>query len=173
MKINSKFYQHGLPQSFHISVGGVLFNEDNEICIHHFDTNKLPENLKFLAGGLDEYYHLMRESLEGNEPLHDAVLRGVQEEFGAEGTVDKYLGSKLDIITGPNQNPFEKLTIYHAIRLTKLGERPDIDVENKTVMEWHSPQDALEMYKTQASKTSRPELDESVIVERFIEAYNL
>jgi len=52
---------------------------------------------------LDEVYHLMRESLEGNESIHDAVLRGVQEEFGATGIVDKYLGSKIDMITSPTK----------------------------------------------------------------------
>ncbi len=169
----SKFYQHTLPQPFHISVGAVLFNNQHEICLHHFYKKDVPEKLHFLADYLDEVWHLMRESIEGNDPLQDAVLRGVQEEFGVIGEVDKYLGAKIDTITGPNQEPFEKLTIYHSVKLIEFGERSNIDAENKTVMEWHSPQAALEIYREQASKTTRPELDESIIIERFIEAYDL
>ncbi len=118
-------------------------------------------------------WHLVRESLQGDESLHAAVLRGGQEEFGIEGAVEKYLGSKIDTITGPNQDPFEKLTIYHAVRMMAQGERPDIDAEDRTVMEWQTPESALEIYKSQAAQTNRPELDEAVVVERFIKACNL
>lgn len=173
MTMSNKFYQHSLPQPFHISVGAVLFNEKHEICLHHFEKRNVPEKLHFLGDYLDDVWHLVRESLEGNEPLHDAVLRGVHEEFGAKGIVDKYLGSKIDIIISPTKAPFEKLTVYHAVKLESLGERPDIDAESRTKMEWHSPQSALKIYKNQSSQTNRPELDESVIIQRFIEAYDL
>ncbi len=122
---------------------------------------------------MDEVYHLMRESLEGNELLHDAVLRGIYEEFGAIGKVDKYLGSKIDVIERPDGPPFEKLTIYHAVRLVKLKERPQIDTESMTKMEWHSSQDILTIFNKQSEKTKRPELDESIIIKRFIDAYGL
>jgi len=169
---NNKFYQYSSEEPYHVSVGAILFNDSFEICLHRFTTSEMPERLQFLAGGLDEYYHLVRETLEGNESLHDAVLRGVYEEFGADGVVEKYLGSKIDIVETPTTE-FEKLTMYHSVKLTELGERPKIDEENETIMEWHSPQSALEIYKTQASKTTRPELDETVIIKRFIEAYSL
>ena len=169
----SKFYQHTLSQPFHISVGAVLFNEDHEICIHRFFKKDIPEHLHFLGDYLDEVCHLMRESLEGNEPLHDAVLRGIHEEFGATGIVEKYLGPKIDIIEQPDGSSFEKLTLYHAVRLTGLGERPQVDEESKTKMEWHSPQAVLDIYKQQIALTKRPELNEILIIERFIEAYGL
>ena len=171
--MNNKFYQHSLPQPFHISVGAVLFNEKNEICLHRFSKKNVPEDKHFLVDYMDECYHLMRESLEGNEPLHDAVLRGVQEEFGVTGTVEKYLGSKIDTITSPTKEPFEKLTIYHAVKLESWGERLDTDVESRTTLEWMSPAQALDIYKIQANKTTRPELNEASIIERFISAYNV
>lgn len=167
------FYQHGLPQPFHISAGGVLFNDKYEICVHHFHKRDIPPNVHFLMDHLDDVWHLMRESLEGNEPLQDAVLRGMQEEFGVVGAVDKYLGAKIDIITGPNQSPFEKLTIYHAVKLVSFVERPDHDAESKSVMEWHSPRDLITIFDAQCAKTKRPELDERVIIERFVTAYGL
>lgn len=115
----------------------------------------------------------MRESLEGNEPLQDAVLRGIQEEFGATGTVEKYLGAKIDEIQQPNGQTFEKLTIYHAVRLVELKAREVSDAESKTDIEWYSPKEVLKIYDTQCQMTRRPELDERVIVQRFIAAYGL
>lgn len=170
----SKFYKYELPEKpFHISVGAVVFNDQYEICLHHFYKKNIPEHLHFLADHMDECYHLMRESLEGNEPLHDAVLRGVEEEFGATGTVEKYLGSKIDTILQPDGQTFEKTTIYHAVRLDELGERLSTDVESQTKMEWLAPAVALTIYDQQCQTTKRPELDERVIIERFMAAYNL
>src|SRR3990167_8504982 len=80
----NNFYQHSLPQPYHISVGGVLFNDNHEICVHHFFKKDIPEAVHFLMDFQDDIYHLMRESLEGNEPLQDAVVRGMKEEFGIE-----------------------------------------------------------------------------------------
>ena len=146
----NKFYKYQIPEKpFHISVGAVLMDD------------------------MDESRHLMRETLEGNEPLQDAVLRGIKEEFGATGTVEKYLGPKIDLIIHPDRTSFEKLTIYHSVRLDKLGERTDTGPEGTTHLEWVPPQKALELYRDQISHTDRPELDERVIIERFIKAYDL
>jgi len=168
----NKFYKYQLPEKpFHISVGAVLFNDNHEICLHHFYKKDTPENLHFLVDYMDECYHLMRESLEGNEPLHDAVLRGIKEEFGATGVVERYLGSKIDQIQQPDGSTFQKLTIYHAVRLQDLGVRIKSDAESKTKMEWLSAEAALKIYDNQCSLTKRPELDERVIIKNFISAY--
>ncbi len=168
----NNLYRHSQAQPFHISIGAVLFNDKFEICIHHFITEKLPENLRFHAGGLDEYYHLVRESLDNNEALEDAVLRGVHEEFGAIGEVDKFLGAKEDVITG-HAYDFQKITLYHSVKLVRFEERPDIDPENHSEMEWYTPKELLNIYDKQVSQTDRPELDERVIIERFMSAYGL
>ena len=133
----------------------------------------MPEHLHFLLDHLDETYHLMRESLEGNEPLPDAVLRGVSEEFGATGVVERYLGAKIDEIVQPDGQTFEKLTIYHAVRLVEQMSRKEFDAESRTDIEWHNPADVLQIYDAQCAVTSRPELDERVIVRRFMAAYGV
>jgi hypothetical protein len=46
---SNKFYQYGLPQPFHVSIGAVVFNEQYEICLHHFYKKDTPEKLRFLA----------------------------------------------------------------------------------------------------------------------------
>lgn len=170
----SSFYKYQIPEKpFHVSVGAVLFNDDHEVCLHHFYKKDVPEHLHFLMDHMNETYHLMRETLEGNELLHGAVLRGVKEEFGATGTVEKYLGAKIDPILEPDQTSFEKLTIYHAVRLDELGERTDNEMEGQTKMEWVSPQKAIVLYNDQVNRTKRPELDERIIIERFMNAYGL
>lgn len=170
----SDFYKYQIPEKpFHVSVGAVLFNDNYEVCLHRFFKKDVPNNLQFLIDYMDECYHLMRESLEGNEQLHDAVLRGVKEEFGATGVVEKYLGAKIDLIKEPDGTDFEKLTIYHAVRLKGLGERTDSEVEGVTKLEWVTPQVALDIYENQVSKTSRPELDERIVIERFMSAYGI
>jgi len=170
----NKFYKYQLPEKpFHISVGAVLFNDDHKICLHHFYKKDIPEHLHFLADHMDEYYHLMRESLEGNEPLHDAVLRGIEEEFSAKGVVESYLGSKIDEILQPDGMTFEKLTIYHAVRSQELGTRVATDVESKTKLEWLSPEEALQIFDKQCQSTKRPELDERIIINRFISTYKV
>ncbi len=168
----STFYQHSLPQPFHISAGAVLFNDQMEICTHHFFASTVPEHLRFLMGGLVEGYHLMRESLEGDESLQTAVHRGIYEEFGATGIIEKYLGSQLCTITTPTSE-FEKVTVYHAVRLLELCPRPDIDIESRSQMEWYKAGELLSLYEKQASMTDRPELDEAEIIKRFITAYGL
>lgn len=170
----SRFYKYEIPKKpFHISVGAVLFNDAFEICLHHFSKKDVPTDLHFLMDNLDETYHLMRESLEDNESLHQAVFRGIKEEFGAKGNIEKYLGSKTDNIMQPDGTSFEKLTIYHAVKLSELGERTDTEVEGKTKLEWVTPQAALEIYDNQVKSTTRPELDERIIINRFKEMYGV
>ena len=115
----------------------------------------------------------MRESLEDNEPLHDAVLRGAKEEFGATGVVERYLGAKTDTITSPHEPDFEKLTLYYAVRLCELGERTGTDIETVSKLEWYTPTQLLEIFDQQCAHTKRPELDERVVIKRFIAAYDL
>src|SRR3990167_4272461 len=112
----NNFYQHSLPQPYHISVGGVLFNDNHEICVHHFFKKDIPE---------------------------------------------------------ADQDSFEKLTIYHSAKLVSQGDRLNFDIESKSMMEWHSPNELLKIFSEQCKKTGRPELDERVIIERFKNAYGI
>jgi len=50
----------------------------------------------------NELYLLMRETVEDGESLYDAVARGLQEEFGLSGEVERYLGSTRNTFTRPN-----------------------------------------------------------------------
>lgn len=168
----NKFYLHTLPQPFHLSVGALLFDDDLRICVHHFQTRKLPEDKQYHGGNLNEFYILMRESVEGEENLFQAVHRGLSEEFGATGTIERFLGTIDCSVTTP-RHTFQKTTLYHAVRLKELGERPLYDEESTSNMEWHAPKDLLPLLEEQARRTDKMELDERVIIQRFKEAYGI
>lgn len=104
--------------------------------------------------------------------MFTAVHRGIKEELGAIGTIEKYLGSITCEIVTPNRT-FEKTTIYHSVCLIELGEREIVDDESKTKLEWYTADELIHMFKEQMNQTNRPELDESIVVERFKQAYGL
>lgn len=170
-----KFYQHTLPQPFHLSVGALVFNEEYKICTHHLFIEDVPESLHFLGGGLSEWCHVMRESLESEETLEEAIHRGVEEEFGMKGVVDKYLGSLMCEVQkkADGEETFQKTTLYYSVRLKEIGKREVSDEESVSSLEWLTPKELLDIYTFQREHTSRPELDESEIIQRFIDAYEL
>jgi len=161
----TKRFQHSESNPFHISVGAVLVNEKGEVCAHYVTVNAVPEKYRFLLGGLDACYRLMSESLEDDEPLEAAVLRGCREEFGAEGVVEQYLGTLKEMLPDP-RGEFEKVTLYFKVRLTGLGERPP-DEEDFSKLVWMAPEALMERMREQGRLASRKDLDESTILEHY------
>ena len=162
-----KRFQHTPDQPYHISVGAVLVNENGEVCVHKRTRENLPPEFHDALGGLDEVYILRRESLENDESLEESVLRGIREEFGASGELGKYLGS-IQTVIQPKSYPFQKTTLYFAVRLTELGARPEDDEEIDSILEWHPIEFLIERMKEQAASTDRGDLDESVILETYV-----
>ncbi len=166
-------YKHTLESPYHVSVGAVLFNTKGEICFHKYLPKNFPDNFRYLGGGLDEMYVLMRETVKDNEPLESAVLRGVEEEFGAVGAVDKYLGALLANVYDEEKNfNFEKNTLYHSVELVSLIDRDTSDIEGQSELVWLLPEKALAILEKQVGQTSREELNEVEIIKRFIIAYD-
>lgn len=160
-------FQHSKESPFHISVGVVLINEQGEVCVHKHTRENTPAESLDVLGSLSEVYILMRESLENGETLEDAVHRGIQEEFGAEGDILRYLGAiRCDI--QPKTYAFEKVTLYFLMQLTALHERPQEDEEAHSVLEWHTPEFLIEKMREQGTATGRGDLDESKIIEAYV-----
>lgn len=160
-----KLFQHSETNHFHISVGALLV-KDGKVLVHRVPREKMPEKYHHLLGGLEQVYMLMRESLENDESLEGAVLRGIKEEFGAVGAIQRYLGSiqaKLHDAGG-----FEKTTLYFEVLCTSLGERPSDDEESFTLLEWHDPKELLELMRSQVKHTDRADLDETKILETYL-----
>lgn len=161
-------YQHKEGQPFHVSVGAVLVNEEGKICVHKNTTTSMPENWAHILGGLTETYTLMRETVENGETLEEAVRRGLQEEFGAEAEVEKYLGSLTATILTGNSKPWQKTTLYFSARLIKQGARPMEDDDSHSTLEWHTPSFLIEKMVAQGRDSNREDLDESMILKSYV-----
>ena len=71
--------------------------------------------------------------------------------------------------------PIRKSKAKSIDRVTsvELISRKEFAAESKADIEWRSPKDALQIYATQCQMIRLPELDERVIIQRFIAAYGL
>lgn len=154
---------HRHPQ--HISVGAILINDKKEICCHHFYTKDLQGY--WAEQGLDDFYILMRETIEPHETLESALHRGLMEEFGATAELVDYIGS----IQGHFEHRgiiIQKTTLYFlCTMLTQdASKRTGRDIEENSLVEWH-PADFLSLrMREQGKKFKRTDVDESSILER-------
>lgn len=163
----TSIFQHSHESPFHISVGAVLVNKEGKVRAHYRTVATTPEEYRITLGGLEESYTLMRETVENNETLEEAVLRGVQEEFGAEGRIVKYLGAIL-INVHAKVRSFEKTTLYFEVELIKEGERPLDDGEGHTELVWETPEFLIERMRAQGRESNREDLDESKVLEAYL-----
>lgn len=163
----TKLFQHSEENPFHISVGVVLVNDEGKILVHKTDSATIPEKFAHLLGGLDRAYILMRESLENDETLEQCVARGLQEEFGVEGELVKYLGA-ISSPVAARTRVFEKTTLYFLARLQRQGPRPMDDEESFTELVWMEPTELISTMKTQGTQANREDLDESKIIETYV-----
>ncbi|MBP6868921.1 MAG: NUDIX domain-containing protein [Candidatus Pacebacteria bacterium] len=159
--------QHSERNPFHISVGAVVVNSEGNIMVHTLSADSVPKDIADVLGGLDTAYILMRESVEDNESLEEAVLRGIQEEFGVEGTIRRYLGSTQSVLPA-RYGDFEKTTLYFEVTFSSQAERVVHDWESTTLLEWHDPEFLITKMKEQGQATSRGDLDESKIIETYL-----
>lgn len=151
---------------YHISIGGLVINEEGKILVHHFRADKLPEKLRRLVTG--DLYILMRETIEPNETIEQTLARGLMEEFGAKGELVKYLGSlKGKFPVG--DKIAEKTTLYFLVKYLQHDEskRQEGSLESESILEWIEPKDLILLMDKQQSRDSS--LNESEIIQRFID----
>ncbi len=163
------YFQGNNEHLRHISVGAVVLNDKSEICCHHFTKGQLPGYWPDL--GINDFYILMRETLNPNETLEQALHRGLMEEFGATAEMIDYVGS-IRCNFKPNTEgarEIEKTTLYFLCKLIgqDLSKRNTEDIEGKTDIEWHTADFLIPKMKEQAQKYNRPDIDESSVLERL------
>ncbi len=163
-------FKHSVENPFHISVGVLLINSEGRILVHHYQRSKMPERYLMWFEQLDDLYILMRESLENNESLEQAIHRGLSEEFGARGEIKRYIGSIQAIFPNAQQQPVEKTTLYFQVLLSESGshERHLDGVESLSDLEWCEPQELLSKLKIQRDSLKRTDMDETKIVESYL-----
>ncbi|MBI2043033.1 NUDIX domain-containing protein [Candidatus Pacearchaeota archaeon] len=145
----------------HLSVGAVVLNNKNEICIHHFLNYPLQDKVV-------DFYLLMRETVNPDETLEEALHRGLEEEFGIKAILIDYLGSIKSKFPS-NGTMIEKTTIYFLCRYQSqdLNLRDINDVEGKTKIEWQSADFLIPKMKEQGKKSGRSDIDESDVLKRL------
>ncbi len=160
------YFQGNYLHPQHVSVGAVLVNKNGEVCAHHFLTKDLKGY--WSEEGIDDFFILMRETVEPGESLEATLHRGLQEEFGATGEIVDYLGSIQSHFKHRNVE-IEKTTLYFLVRLLDqdLARRGNEDIENKSTIEWQTPEFLIPRMKEQAKKFGRTDIDESSILERW------
>lgn len=143
----------------HLSVGAVLINERGEIAFHHYPESKI-----------GSVYLLMRETLHDDESLEAAIARGLQEEFGASGTILTFLDS-LRVEFGENLvgdgRRMHKTTLYFLVQLETFdpSKRDQDDPEKDSRIVWLAPAVAEPLLLEQGKRLhERPDLDEASIV---------
>ncbi|MFZ3019977.1 MAG: NUDIX hydrolase [Minisyncoccia bacterium] len=162
----NNYFQGNKKHPQHISVGAILLNDAKEVCIHHF-TN--PELLKgyWTEQGFTDFYLLMRETIEPNQTLEEALHKGLMEEFGATAKIMDYVGSiQSHFLDGTTM--VEKTTLYFMCKLKKQDtSKRSGDIESKTELEWQTVDFLIPKMKEQYEKYKRDDVDESKILERI------
>lgn len=152
---------------FHVSVGAVLTNAQGQVCCHFYKKSDLPIE----SEGKSDLYLLMRETIESEETIEHALLRGIKEEFGATGEIRAYLGSLISFFPlRISKVSVQKTTLYFHITVKDFlpGERAQDEVESKSEILWLDPHNLVDIFRDQGKKYDRSDLDESEIIERYI-----
>ena len=161
-------FQGNFEHPQHISAGAILLNERGEVCCHHLFT----KNLKgyWADEEIDDFYLLMRETIQHDESLEEALHRGLMEEFGATGELVDYVGSIKSSFKHKGVE-VERTTLFFLCKLKTLdaARRSDHDIEGKSVIEWQTPEYLIPRMKEQSVKYGRTDIDESSILERVRE----
>ncbi len=160
--MNINHFRATKENPFHISIGGLVYNEAGKILVHHF------KNKKMGLSTFENLYLLLRETMEPNESIEQTLHRGLLEEFGATGETVRFLGS-LQSRYPLDGTWVEKTTLYFLVKYTGHDElkRQEGSSESESALEWIAPKELLVLLKKQA--TINVSLDESVIVKRFLE----
>lgn len=160
------YFQGNKSHPKHLSVGVVLLNKKGEVCCHHFTRGDIEGYWPDL--GINDFYILMRKTVEPDQSLESAIRKGLMEEFGAEAEIDDYIGTLVSNFEDRGVL-IEKSTIYFKCQLTSqdLGKRDRGDIEGQSEVEWRTADFLIPKMKAQAIKYNRTDIDESVILEKL------
>ena len=158
------YFQRSKDQPYHISVGAVLTNDDNEVCVQYLKDFYHPA-----VGSLSDFYSLMRETIEPNETIEQALQRGLLEEFGAIGELQSFLGS-IVAMTPQEDYIFQKNTLYFHLKLISLdlAKRSYEDKKINAEIVWAKIPELIAKMTEQGKRLNREDLNESVVLERLM-----
>jgi hypothetical protein len=156
-------FSHSANSPFHLSVGAVLIDESHKVACHFF------ENIADSKTGdiYKDTYILMRETLEPNETLEQAVARGLAEEFGAKGEIMDFIGAQSISFQRENYQ-FYKTTLYFLVQLTSIdvSKRLSNDPEGGSEIQWQDIDFLIGKMNAQVPPDYREDMNESDVLAR-------
>jgi hypothetical protein len=151
----SNYFAGTSEHPYHLSVGAVLLNDQGEVAVHRFRH----------FHDLDDYYMLMRETIEPNESIEQTLARGLMEEFGATATLKYFLGSSTGVFLSSTGVTIHKTTLYFALHMLTFDEarrKPD-DREKDAINEWHPIPFLIEKITDQAAKLNKSDSEADIL----------
>jgi ADP-ribose pyrophosphatase YjhB (NUDIX family) len=145
---------------YHISVAAVVMNSEGKIAAHHFKEFK----------GIPDCYILMRETIEPNESLEQALDRGLMEEFGVTARLLHHIGSRNSVFTdGATGASINKTTLYFLMEMATYNEDSRLagDREADSSVEWHEPSFLIKQIRAKAEQMGEGAITEADIIERL------
>lgn len=139
---------------YHLSVGGVVHNNEGEILTRHFSNFK---------GRDTDMYLFPTETIEPSESLEQALLRGLKEEVGVTAEIKGFLGTLVGFAKS-NDKIFEKTVIYFLTELKSISLPQYPDEDGASTVEWHTPEFLLEQTKYLPQDMIHSVLNESSII---------
>ncbi len=169
--MTQNYFQGTIQNPYHISTGAVVKNAEGNICCHYFDSITVKS-----IGTLENFYLLMRETIEPNETIEQCLSRGLMEEFGITATLNRYVGSIVSkfLVSGTDVE-IEKTTLYFLCDFVSIDEslRKKEDVESASEIRWMEPTDLIVKMKEQGKRLGRSDADESVVIENVSNMTNV
>jgi len=159
-------FQATAGNRYHLSVGAVVRNEEGKICCHYFKSKFFSE----VDRTLEDFYILMRETVEPGESLEECLARGLKEEFGVTARLESYLGSIVSHFPKESMD-VEKTTLYFSCAFISRDDtlRSHDDIESGSETRWVEPSLLMSKMKEQSARLNREDTDESIMIERALE----
>lgn len=158
------YFQWSKDNPYHISIGGVVRNKEHKIGCHYFKSFSHPS-----VGKFEDFYILMRETLEKNETIETCLVRGFREEFGAEIKLVGYVGA-IEASIQTNRKNMYKTTLYFLCDLVTFDEssRDPEDIESSSAIQWHEPKFLINKMQEQGKRLGREDMDESKVIKNML-----
>jgi len=163
----SNYFIGNKTRPFHLSVGAVVLNDNDQVLCYHF---VIPKDKK-------EVYSLMRETVEPTTSSEDNLRRGLMEEFGVQVLIIGFLGAIESHFENWEGIEIQKTTIYFLCRLDKYRplikpSKPGIFEGETGHIEWHEIHFLIEKMKNQFDLYQKTDYDESIILENTLHYLN-
>jgi 8-oxo-dGTP pyrophosphatase MutT (NUDIX family) len=160
------YFKGSRENPYHLSVGAVILNDTDEVCCHYFKKLSLIKSFE----GIEDFYLLMRETMEMGERVEETLHRGLMEEFGITAEIITYLGSiksSYEVKVEEPQYAIEKTTLYFLVRMKSFKPelRSQADAERESEIQWQ-PVDFLVSKMMKQGRDYNGTLDESSVLEK-------